>query len=113
MHPEYNFLSHEKYRDQVSRVHKSNVVIETDIVKHLHLSINHCIVTNDGNNYENIVRNENTLSQEAITENIPNDNLSDKEFQFVEKFKPLFNNNFETIEDRVYASKFYKNVPTN
>lgn len=49
-------------------------------MKHLHLSINHCIITNDGNNYENIVRNENTLSQEAITENIPNDNLSDKEF---------------------------------
>lgn len=82
-------------------------------MKHLHLSINHCIITNDGNNYENIVRNENTLSQEAITENIPNDNLSDKEFQFVEKLKPLFNNNFETIEDRVYVSKFYKNVPTN
>ena len=30
MHPEYNFLSHKKYRDQVSRVHKSNVVIETE-----------------------------------------------------------------------------------
>ena len=30
MHPEYNFLSDENLRDQASRIHKNNVVMDTE-----------------------------------------------------------------------------------
>ena len=30
MHPEYNFLSEKNLRDQASRVHKNNIVIDTE-----------------------------------------------------------------------------------
>ena len=38
MHPEYNFLSDKNRRDQASRVHKNNVVMDTECREHLHLS---------------------------------------------------------------------------
>ena len=30
MHPEYNFLSDKNLRDQASRIHKNNVVMDTE-----------------------------------------------------------------------------------
>ena len=59
---------------------------------------NRCIVTDNGNNYGIIVFNEDVVHQEAVAENIANDNLNDEQLQLVEKFKPSFNNKFETFK---------------
>ena len=57
MHPEYNFLSDKNLRDQASRVHKNNVVMDTEY-RETSASItrndNRCTVTDNGNNYGNI-----------------------------------------------------------
>ena len=53
MHPEYNFLSEKSLRDQASRVHKNNVVMDTEY-RETSTSItrndNRCTVTDNGNN---------------------------------------------------------------
>ena len=121
MHPEYNFLSEKNLRDKASRVHKNNVVIDTEY-RETSTSItrndNRCIDTDNGNNYGNIVPNENIVPDEVIAENIPNENLNDEQLQLVEKLKPSFNSNFETfklqtIEERVYTTKINKKIPTD
>ena len=109
MHPEYNFVSDKNLRVQASRVHKNNVVMVSEYCETfppINKSDNHCIVTDNGNNYGNIIPNENMVPQEAIAENIPNDKLNYEQLKLVEKLKPSFNNNFETfilqtIEKRV------------
>ena len=72
-------------------------------------------VTDNGNNYKNIVPNKNTVPNWVIAENIPNENLhlNCEQLQLVEKLKPSFSNNFETfklqtIEERVYSTKINK-----
>ena len=79
---------------------------------------NRCTVTDNGSNYGNIVPNENMVPDEVIAENIPNENLNDKQLQLVEKLKPSFNSNFETfklqtIEERVYTTKVNKKIQTD
>ena len=74
MHPEYNFLSDKNLRVQASRVHKNNVVMVSEYCETsppINESDNHCIVTDNGNNYGNIIPNENIVPREAIAENIP------------------------------------------
>ena len=79
---------------------------------------NRCTVTDNGNNYGNIVPNINIVPDEVIAENIPNEILNDEQLQLVEKLKPSFNSNFETfklqkIEERVYTTKINKKIPTD
>ena len=79
---------------------------------------NHCTVTDNGNNYGNIVPNGNIVPDEVIAENIPNENLNEEQLQLAEKLKPSFNSNSETfklqtIEERVYTTKINKKIPTN
>ena len=121
MHPEYNFLSDKNLGDQASRIHKNNVVMDTEY-REASTSItrndNLCTVTGNGNNYRNIDPNENIAPEEVIAENIPNENLNDEQLQLVEKLKPSFNKNFETfklqtIEQRVYTTKINKKIPTD
>ena len=54
MYPEYNFLSDKNLRDQASRIHKNNVVMDTEY-REASTSItrndNLCTVTGNGNNY--------------------------------------------------------------
>ena len=121
MHPEYNFLSDKNLGDQASRIHKNNVVMDTEY-REASTSItrndNLCTVTGNGNNYRNIDPNENIAPEEVIAENITNENLNDEQLQLVEKLKPSLNKNFETfklqtIEQRVYTTKINKKIPTD
>ena len=48
---------------------------------------NCCTVTSNGNSYRNIGPNENMSPEEVIADNIPNENLKDKQLQLVEKLK--------------------------
>ena len=113
MHPEYNFLSDKNLRDQPSRAHKNNVVMDTEYREtstYITRNYNRCTVTDNGNNCRNIAPNENIVLDEVIAENIPNKNLNDEQLQLVEKLKPSFNSNFETfklqtIEERVYQGR--------
>ena len=81
MHPEYCFSSDKNLRDHASRVHKNNVVMDTEY-RETSTSItrndNRCTVTENGDNYGNIVPNENIVPDEVIAENIPNENLNDE-----------------------------------
>ena len=83
---ENNFLSEKNLRDQASRVHKNNVVMDTEY-RETSTSItrndNRCTVTDNGNNYRSIVPNENIVSDDVIAENIPNENLNDEQLQLV------------------------------
>ena len=88
MHPEYNFLSDKNLRDQASRVRKNNVIMgtqyretSTSITRH----DNRFTVTDNENNYENIVPNKNIIPDEVTDEDIPNENLNYKHLQLVEK----------------------------
>ena len=79
---------------------------------------NRCTVTDNGNNYGNIVPNENIVPDTVIAKNISNENLNDEQLQLVEKLKPSFNSNFETfklqtIEERIYTTKINKKIPTD
>ena len=107
MHPEYNFLSDKNLRDQASRIHKNNVVMDTEY-REASTSItrndNLCTVTGNGNNYRNIDPNENIAPEEVIAENIPNE----EQLQLVEKLKPSFNKNFEVTNNRT-TSIYNKN----
>ena len=107
MHPEYNFLSDKNLRDQASRIHKNNVVMDTEY-REASTSVtkndNLCTVTGNGNNYRNIDPNENIAPEEVIAENIPNE----EQLQLVEKLKPSFNKNFEVTNNRT-TSIYNKN----
>ena len=109
MHPEYNFLSEKNLRDQASRIHKNKVVMVTEyrVSTSITRNGNLCTGTANGNNYRNIDPNENIAPEEAIAENIPNENLNDEQLQLVEKLKPSFNKNFKlkTIEQRSIYNK--------
>ena len=77
MHPEYNFLSGKSLRDQASGIHKNNFVMGTEY-RETSTSItrrnnNRSTLTNNGNNFGNIVSNENIVPDEVIVENIPNE----------------------------------------
>ena len=118
MHPEYNFFSDKNLSDQASRIHKNNVVMDTEY-RETSTSVtrndNLCTVTSNGKNYRNIRPNENIAPEEVTAENIPNENLNDGQLQLVEKLKPSFNKNFETfklqaIEQRVYPTKINKKI---
>ena len=117
MHPEYNFLSEKNLRYQASRIHKNKVVMVTEdrVSTSITRNGNLCTVTANGNNYRNIDPNENIAPEEAIAENIPNENLNDEQLQLVEKLKPSFNKNFKlkTIEQGVYTTKINKKIPTD
>ena len=71
MHPEYSFLSDKNLRDQPSRVHKNNPVMATQY-RETSASItrndNRFTVTDYGNNYGNIISNENIVPDEVIAE---------------------------------------------
>ena len=112
MHPEYNFLSDKNLRDEASRIHKNNVVMDTEYREastFITRNDNLCTVTGNGNNYRKIGANENIAPEEVSAENIPNENLNDGQLQLVEKLKPSFNKNFETFKlqttERVYIQQ--------
>ena len=121
MHPEYNFLSDKNLRDQASRIHRNNVVMDTEYGEastSITRNDNLCTVTGNGNNYRYIDPNENIAPEQVIAEKIPNENLNDEQLQLVEKLKPSFNKNFETfklqtIEQRVYTTKIDKKIQTD
>ena len=101
IHPEYNFLSDKNLRDQAARIHKNNVVMDTEYhgaPTSITRNDNLCTVTGNGNNYRNIDPNEKITPEEVIAENIPNENLNDKQLQLVEMLKPSFNKNFENFK---------------
>ena len=102
MHPEYNFLSEKNLRDQASRIHKNNVVMNTgyrEASTSITRNDNLFTLAGNGNNYRNIDPNENIALEEVITaDNIPNENLNEEQLQLVEKLKPSFNKNFESFK---------------
>ena len=55
MHPEYNFFSDKNLSDQASRIHKNNVVMDTEY-RETSTSVtrndNLCTVTSNGKNYQ-------------------------------------------------------------
>ena len=58
MHPEYNFLRDKNLRNEASRVHKSNVVMDTENCEtstSITRKDNRCTVTDNGNSYGNIL----------------------------------------------------------
>ena len=84
IHPEYNFLSDKNLGDQASRIHKNNVVMDTEY-REASTSItrndNLCTITGNRNNYRNIDPTENIAPEEVIDENIPNENLNEEQLQ--------------------------------
>ena len=121
MYPEFNFLSDKNIRDQSSRIHRNNVVMDTEYREastYITRNDNLCTVTGNGNKYRDTDPNETIAPEEVIAENIPNENLNDEQLQLVESLKPSLDRNFETfklknIEQRVYTSKINKKIPTD
>ena len=111
MYPEFNFLSDKNIRDQASRIHRNNVVMDTEYREastYITRNDNLCTVTGNGNKYRNTDPNETIAPEEVIAENIPNENLNDEQLQIVYSLKPSLDRNFETfklrtIEQRVYT----------
>ena len=102
IHPELNFLSNKKNRDQASRIEKNKVVMATEyetvttiIVENLTLDKDNCL----GNS--NITNNKDSSIDQSFL------SLSLSQKALLEILRPMFQRNYETIKDQNIDERIY------